>query len=321
MATRILVAGCRGMVGSAIVRQLVKQSDIELLLPSRVELDLLDTNAVHIYMQNNKPDQVYFAAAKVGGIHANNTYPAEFITDNLVIQSNVIQACYRAGVRKLLFLGSSCIYPQLATQPMSEDSLLNGKLEPTNEPYAIAKIAGIKMCESYNRQYGMDYRCVMPTNLYGQNDNFHSQNSHVIPAMMRRFHDAKLADTAKVVVWGSGKPMREFLHVDDLAVACLHVMNLPRTKFLAEASDLRCSHINVGTGRDVTISELANIMARVVGFDGDIEFDMSKPDGPPRKLLDVSLVRSLGWESSVALEHGLELTYQWFLDNLDHLRC
>ena len=321
MATRILVAGCRGMVGSAIVRQLVKQSDIELLLPSRVELDLLDTNAVHIYMQNNKPDQVYFAAAKVGGIHANNTYPAEFITDNLVIQSNVIQACYRAGVRKLLFLGSSCIYPQLATQPMSEDSLLNGKLEPTNEPYAIAKIAGIKMCESYNRQYGMDYRCVMPTNLYGQNDNFHSQNSHVIPAMMRRFHDAKLADTAKVVVWGSGKPMREFLHVDDLAVACLHVMNLPRAKFLAEASEPRCSHINVGTGRDVTISELANIMARVVGFDGDIEFDMSKPDGPPRKLLDVSLVRSLGWESSVALEHGLELTYQWFLDNLDHLRC
>ena len=321
MAIRILVAGCRGMVGSAIVRQLVKQSDIELLLPSRVELDLLDTNAVHVYMQNNKPDQVYFAAAKVGGIHANNTYPAEFITDNLVIQSNVIQACYRAGVRKLLFLGSSCIYPQLATQPMSEDSLLNGKLEPTNEPYAIAKIAGIKMCESYNRQYGVDYRCVMPTNLYGQNDNFHSQNSHVIPAMMRRFHDAKLADTAKVVVWGSGKPMREFLHVDDLAVACLHVMNLPRTKFLAEASDLRCSHINVGTGRDVTISELANIMARVVGFDGDIEFDMSKPDGPPRKLLDVSLVRSLGWESSVALEHGLELTYQWFLDNLDHLRC
>ena len=321
MATRILVAGCRGMVGSAIVRQLFKQSDIELLLPSRVELDLLDTNAVHIYMLNNKPDQVYFAAAKVGGIHANNTYPAEFITDNLVIQSNVIQACYKVGVRKLLFLGSSCIYPQLATQPMREDSLLTGKLEPTNEPYAIAKIAGIKMCESYNRQYGMDYRCVMPTNLYGQNDNFHSQNSHVIPAMMRRFHDAKLADIAKVVVWGSGKPMREFLHVDDLAVACLHVMNLPRAKFLAEASEPKCSHINVGTGRDVTISELANIMARVVGFDGEIEFDMSKPDGPPRKLLDVSLVRSLGWESSVALEHGLELTYQWFLDNLDHLRC
>jgi len=321
MATRILVAGCRGMVGSAIVRQLFKQSDIELLLPSRVELDLLDTNAVHIYMLNNKPDQVYFAAAKVGGIHANNTYPAEFITDNLVIQSNVIQACYKVGVRKLLFLGSSCIYPQLATQPMREDSLLTGKLEPTNEPYAIAKIAGIKMCESYNRQYNMDYRCVMPTNLYGQNDNFHSQNSHVIPAMMRRFHDAKLADIAKVVVWGSGKPMREFLHVDDLAVACLHVMNLPRAKFLAEASEPKCSHINVGTGRDVTISELANIMARVVGFDGEIEFDMSKPDGPPRKLLDVSLVRSLGWESSVALEHGLELTYQWFLDNLDHLRC
>lgn len=320
MATRILVAGSSGMVGSAIVRQLLKQPDIELLFPSRAELDLLDTIAVHAYIQNKNPDQVYFAAAKVGGIHANETYPADFITDNLVIQSNIIQACYRGGVRKLLFLGSSCIYPQLSTQPISEDCLLTGKLEPTNEPYAIAKIAGIKMCESYNRQYGMDYRCVMPTNLYGQNDNFHLHNSHVIPAMMRRFHDAKLTDSAEVVVWGSGKPMREFLHVDDMAVACLHVMNLPHAIFVTQVSNPRCCHINVGTGSDVTISELAGIMARVVGFDGNIEFDVSKPDGTPRKLLDVSLIRSLGWKSSVALEHGLELTYQWFLDNLNHFR-
>ena len=320
MTTRIFVAGHMGMVGSAIVRQLSKDSDVTLLLASRGQLDLRDSVAVHAFMQLNKPDQVYFAAARVGGIHANNIYPAEFITDNLVIQSNVIQAAYEAGVHKLLFLGSSCIYPQLANQPMSEDCLLTGPLEPTNEPYAVAKVAGIKMCESYNRQYGLDYRCVMPTNLYGKNDNFHPQNSHVIPAMMSRFHEAKIISARRVVVWGTGAAMREFLHVDDLAAACVHVMNLSGSEFSAGVPNPMCSHINVGTGRDVRIAELANTMARVVGFEGDIEFDTSKPDGTPRKLLDVSLLSSLGWQYSVELEQGLGMTYQWFLDNLDELR-
>ena len=320
METRIFVVGHKGMVGSAIVRQLSKDPEVTLLLAARSELDLRDGAAVHAYMQRNKPDRVFFAAARVGGILANNSYPAEFITDNLVIQSNVIQAAYDAGVHKLLFLGSSCIYPQLAKQPMSEDCLLTGTLEPTNEPYAIAKIAGIKMCESYNRQYGVDYRCVMPTNLYGQNDNFHPQNSHVIPAMMPRFHEAKITSAQRVVVWGTGKPMREFLHVDDLAAACVHVMNLPHAQFTAAVPNPMCSHINVGTGRDVTIAELANTMARVVGFEGDIEFDTSKPDGTPRKLLDVCRLSSLGWQYSVDLKQGLEMTYQWFLDNSDELR-
>jgi GDP-L-fucose synthase len=320
MATRIFVVGHRGMVGSAIVRQLSKDSDVRLLLAPRSELDLRDTAAVQAFMQQHKPDQVYFAAARVGGIHANNSYPAEFITDNLVIQTNTIKAAYDAGVHKLLFLGSSCIYPQLAKQPMSEDCLLTGTLEPTNEPYAIAKIAGIKMCESYNRQYGVDYRCVMPTNLYGENDNFHPQNSHVIPAMMRRFHEAKLAHSEKVVVWGTGKPMREFLHVDDMATGCIHVMNLPHDQLRVVVPNPMCSHINVGSGRDVTIAELAQTMARVVGFEGDILFDSSKPDGPPRKLMDVSRLRLLGWEYSVELEQGLGMTYEWFLENLNGLR-
>ena len=320
MALRILVAGHMGMVGSAIVRQLSKQLDVTLLLAPRSELDLNDGAAVQTYMQLHKPDQVYLAAAKVGGIHANNTYPAEFIADNLATQSNVIQAAFRIGVRKLLFLGSSCIYPKLAKQPMREDYLLTGKLEPTNEPYAIAKIAGIKMCESYNRQYGLDYRCVMPTNLYGENDNFHPQNSHVIPAMMQRFHEAKLTGSPKVVVWGTGKPMREFLYVDDMAAACIHVMNIPHAEFVAKVPNTMCSHINMGTGRDVTIAELANTMARVVGFEGDIEFDISKPDGTPRKLMDVSRLGSLGWAYSVELEQGLEMTYEWFLGNVDELR-
>ena len=308
------------MVGSAIVRRLSKQPDVTLLLAARSELDLTDSAAVQSFMQLHKPDQVYLAAAKVGGIHANNTFPAQFITDNLVIQANVIQAAYKTGVQHLLFLGSSCIYPQLANQPMSEDCLLTGTLEPTNEPYAIAKIAGIKMCESFNRQYGVDYRCVMPTNLYGENDNFHPQNSHVIPAMMGRFHEAKLAGSKKVIVWGTGKPMREFLHVDDMAAACVHVMNLPHDKFFAAVPNPMCSHINVGTGRDVTIAELANTMAKVVGFKGDIEFDTSKPDGAPRKLMNVMRLGSLGWEYSVELEQGLSMTYEWFLDHLDQLR-
>ena len=320
MTTRIFVAGHKGMVGSAIVRQLSKESDINLLLASKSELDLRDYSAVEEFMQQHKPDQVYFAAARVGGIHANNTYPAEFIIDNLVIQTNVIQAAYNAGVHKLLFLGSSCIYPQLSKQPITEDSLLTGTLEPTNEPYAIAKIAGIKMCESYNRQYGVDFRCVMPTNLYGENDNFHPLNAHVIPAMMQRFHKAKIEDEKKVVVWGTGKPMREFLHVSDMAAGCIFVMNIPHPKFISEVPRPMCSHINLGTGRDVTISELANTMARVVGFKGDIEFDVSKPDGTQRKLLNVSRLRSLGWKYTVDLEQGLEMTYDWFLENLASLR-
>ena len=320
MATRIFVSGHRGMVGSAIVRQLSKDSKIELLTASRSELDLTDSQEVQAYMQVHRPDQVYIAAAKVGGIHANNTYPAEFIADNLVIQCNIIRASHEVGVRKLLFLGSSCIYPQLAKQPMNENSLLTGTLEPTNEPYAIAKIAGIKMCESYNRQYGVDYRCVMPTNLYGENDNFHPQNSHVIPAMMRRFYEAKILNAQKVVIWGTGNPMREFLHVDDMAAACVYVMNLPHDKFVAAVPNPMCSHINVGTGRDVTIAELATTMAKVVGFGGDIDFDTSKPDGTQRKLLDVSRLSSLGWEYSMELEQGLNITYEWFLDHLDELR-
>jgi GDP-L-fucose synthase len=320
MEMSVFVAGHMGMVGSAIVRQLSKKSDLELLLASRSDLDLTDGASVKEYLEYHKPDQVYLAAAKVGGIHANNAYPAEFIADNLAIQSNVIQAAYCAGVRKLLFLGSSCIYPKLAKQPMTEGCLLTGTLEPTNEPYAIAKIAGIKMCESYNRQYGVDFRCVMPTNLYGENDNFHPQNSHVIPAMMRRFHEAKVSDSANVLVWGTGKPKREFLHVDDMAAGCIHVMNLSHAKFASVVLDPMCSHINVGTGRDVTISELAQTMARVVGFDGDIVFDSSKPDGSPRKLMDVGRLDLLGWRYSVELEQGLGMTYKWFLENLNELR-
>ena len=320
MAKRIFVAGHNGMVGSAIVRELSKDPDVQLLLAPRSELDLRDNKAVQMFMQQNKPDEVFFAAARVGGIHSNNSFPAEFITDNLFIQSNVIQAAYNAGVHKLLFLGSSCIYPRSAKQPLSEDSLLTGTLEATNEPYAIAKIAGIKMCESYNRQYGVDYRCVMPTNLYGPNDNFHPQNSHVIPAMMQRFHEARFSAAKKVVVWGTGKPMREFMYVDDLAEACRYVMNFPYDEFTSVVSSPMCSHINVGTGRDVTIAELANTMAKVVGFKGGIEFDKSKPDGTPRKLLDVSRLDSLGWKYSIELEQGLRFTYDWFLDHSGQLR-
>ena len=317
---KVFVAGHRGMVGSAIVRQLQQQGDVELLLAGRDELDLSDGVAVDSWFEANKPDQVYLAAAKVGGIHANSTYPADFIAVNLQIQNNVIQSAHKHGVAKLLFLGSSCIYPKLAEQPIQETSLLTGQLEPTNEPYAIAKIAGIKLCESFNRQYGVDYRSVMPTNLYGENDNFHPQNSHVIPAMMRRFHEAKVNGDDQVVVWGTGKPMREFLHVNDMAAASVHVMNLPKSDFDLAVPDAMCSHINVGTGVDCTIRELAETMALVVGFDGELVFDTTKPDGTPRKLLCVDRLKDLGWAYSVDLRDGLASTYAWFLENDEFLR-
>ena len=319
MKKRIYIAGHRGMVGSALVRELSNQPGVELITRTHADLDLVDQSAVNIFFQENQFDEVYLAAAKVGGIHANNTYPAEFIYDNIVMQANVINAAYQSAVKKLLLLGSSCIYPRLAQQPMPESALLTGELEPTNEPYAIAKIAGIKLCESYNRQYGVDYRSIMPTNLYGENDNFHPDNSHVIPAMMRRFHNGKVAGDAQVIVWGSGKPMREFLYVDDMAQASIHVMNLTPDVY-KQATQERMSHINVGTGVDCTIAELAQSMKKVVGFEGDLTFDATKPDGAPRKLLDVSRLHSLGWQSKISLEQGLNKTYDWFLKNEAKLR-
>jgi len=319
LSQAIFVAGHRGMVGSAIVRCLKALGHQNLLTASREELDLLDQNAVRRYFLANRIEQVYLAAARVGGIHANNTYPADFIYENLMVEANIIQASHAAGVQKLLFLGSSCIYPKHAEQPMKEEALLTGPLEPTNEPYAIAKIAGIKLCESYNRQHGRDYRSVMPTNLYGQNDNFHPENSHVIPAMMRRFHEAKLANLSEVVVWGSGKPMREFLHVDDMAAASVHVMELEDMVY-RENTQPMLSHVNVGTGVDCTIRELAETMKRVVGFEGELVFDANKPDGAPRKLMDVSRLESLGWKATISLDNGLQRTYQWFLQNYGLLR-
>ena len=316
---RIFIAGHNGMVGSALVRQLDKNPEVQPVVRNRSELNLLDQQAVQQFFKHERIDQVYLAAAKVGGIHANNEYPAEFIYENLMIEANIIHAAHKAGVQKLLFLGSSCIYPKMAEQPMTEAALLTGTLEPTNEPYAIAKIAGIKLCESYNRQYGRDYRSVMPTNLYGENDNFHPQNSHVIPAMMRRFHEAKQAGDKQVVVWGSGKPMREFLHVNDMAAASVHVMNLANDIYQANTQPM-LSHINVGTGVDCTIRELAETMQKVVGFEGELVFDTTKPDGTPRKLMDVSRLKALGWKASISLEAGLTDTYAWFLQHQSHLR-
>ena len=316
---RIFVAGHRGMVGAAIVRQLSQRDNVELVLRTRDQLNLLDASAVQAFFATERIDQVYLAAAKVGGIVANNTYPADFIYENMMIESNIIHAAHLHNVNKLLFLGSSCIYPKQATQPIAESELLQGQLEPTNEPYAIAKIAGIKLCESYNRQYGRDYRSVMPTNLYGPHDNFHPSNSHVIPALLRRFHDAREHNTPDVAVWGSGTPMREFLHVDDMAAASIHVMELDQ-EVLQEYTQPMLSHINVGTGVDCTIRELAQTIAQVVGYKGRVVFDASKPDGTPRKLLDVTRLHQLGWYHEISLEAGLASTWQWFLENQQRYR-
>lgn len=307
------------MVGSSIVRQLLARSDIEVITRSRSDLNLLNQSVVNDFFTTERIDQVYLAAAKVGGIHANSAYPAEFIYENLLIECNIIHAAHLNNVQHLLFLGSSCIYPKLAAQPMTEAALLTGVLEATNEPYAIAKIAGIKLCESYNRQYGRDYRSVMPTNLYGENDNFHPKNSHVIPALIRRFHEAKLRGDAEVVVWGTGTPMREFLYVDDMAAASVHVMELDKETYKANTEPM-LSHINVGTGVDCTIREMAETMAKVVGFEGKVVFDSSKPDGTPRKLMDVSRLAALGWRYQVSLEQGLTKTYQWYLANQENFR-
>jgi len=317
---KIYIAGHRGMVGSSIVRQLLAAGHVSENLITRIhaELDLTNQAVVREFFQAEKPDQVYLAAAKVGGIHANNTYPAEFIYQNLMMQANVINAAFHSGVKKLLFLGSSCIYPRQAPQPMAENALLTGPLEPTNEPYAIAKIAGIKLCESYNRQYGashgVDYRSVMPTNLYGLGDNYHPENSHVIPALIRRFHEAKASQAPKVTIWGTGTPCREFLYVDDMAAASIHVMNLSKAVYDQHTSPMQ-SHINVGYGSDITIAQLAHTVGQVVGYQGEIDFDTSKPDGAPRKLMDSSRLLALGWQAQVNLQDGLTLAYQDFVKN------
>ena len=306
------------MVGSAIIRTLAEQGQTHIVTRTHTDLDLTNQAAVQAFFEAEKPTQVYLAAAKVGGIHANNTYPAEFIYQNLMMQANVIDAAFRSGVQKLLFLGSSCIYPKLAPQPMAEDALLTGTLEPTNEPYAIAKIAGIKLCESYNRQYGqshgVDYRSVMPTNLYGPGDNYHPENSHVIPALIRRFHEAKVASAPTVTIWGSGTPRREFLYVDDMAAASVFVMNLPKVTLDAHTQPMQ-SHINVGFGGDITIKELALAVGKTVGYQGVIDFDTNKPDGAPRKLMSSQRLNAIGWQAKVGLETGLAVAYQDFLEN------
>jgi GDP-L-fucose synthase len=315
--TKFFVAGHKGMVGSAICRQLARE-DVNIVTASRDELDLTDQLQVKSFFNKHHFDQVYLAAAKVGGIYANDSYPAEFIYQNLMIQNNVIHQSFLSGVDKLLFLGSSCIYPRLADQPMNEEQLLKGDLEPTNEPYAIAKIAGIKMCESYNRQYGTDYRSVMPTNLYGPGDNYHQQNSHVIPALLRRFHEAKVGYSKNVVAWGSGAPLREFLHVDDMAAASIYAMNIDREIYQLKVRP-RLSHLNIGAGKEISIRQLTEIIAEVVGFQGDIIWDTSKPDGAPRKLMDCSRITSLGWRPQYELKVGLKDAYKSFLSSIETL--
>jgi GDP-L-fucose synthase len=314
--TKVYVAGHRGMVGSAIVRQLQVKEDVDIVVRTHQELDLTNQDAVKQFFQQEKPDQVYLAAAKVGGIHANNSYPAEFIYQNLMIEANVIHQAFEADVKRLLFLGSSCIYPKLAAQPMVEEALLTGALEQTNEPYAIAKIAGIKLCESYNRQYGdshgIDYRSVMPTNLYGPGDNYHPENSHVIPALIRRFHEAKIQRKSEVVIWGSGKPMREFLYVDDMASASVYVMDLDRSVYQSHTNPM-LSHLNVGSGVEVSINQLAQLIRKITGYSGKIRFDSSKPDGSARKLMDSSKLIRMGWSSKIDLDDGIEATYRNFV--------
>lgn len=319
MMKKVFVAGHKGMVGSAIARQLAKGDRVEILTCDRKKVDLTNQQQVNDFFANNHIDEVYLAAAKVGGIQANNQYPADFIYENLMIEANIIHAAHQNNVQKLLFLGSSCIYPKFAEQPIQESALLTGTLELTNEPYAIAKIAGIKLCESYNRQYGRDYRSVMPTNLYGINDNFHPENSHVIPALLRRFHEAKIQQLPEVVAWGTGMPMREFLYVDDMAAASIFVMNLDKAIY-DKYTEPMLSHINVGTGVDCTIKELTETVAKVVGYTGGIVWDTSKPDGTPRKLMNVDRLKALGWQYCIDLEQGLTNTYAWFLENQETFR-
>lgn len=316
---RIFIAGHQGMVGSAILRQLEQNVDCEIVTASKQQLDLCDQAAVNAFLKQNKIDQIYLAAAKVGGIGANSQYPADFIYQNLMIQNNMIHAAHLNDVQKLLFLGSSCIYPKLARQPITETELLTGYLEPTNEPYAIAKIAGIKMCESYNRQYGRDYRSVMPTNLYGINDNFHPQHSHVIPALIRRIHEAKHTNLDQVVIWGTGRPLREFLYVDDMAEACIHIQNLNLSDYQQHVSPMM-SHINIGTNEEMSILQLANIIKEVIDYKGQLIFDSNQPDGTPRKLLNSQKLNKLGWNFKIGLKQGLKITYDWFLENENQLR-
>jgi len=311
---KIFLAGHNGMVGQAIRKLLQENKKVDLITIDRSEIDLLDQRAVHDFLHAQKPDTIILAAAKVGGIHANKTYPAEFIYENLQIQNNIVNGAHLADVNKLLFLGSSCIYPKFATYPITEKTLLTGELEPTNEPYAIAKIAGIKLCESYNRQYNRDYRSVMPTNLYGPGDNYHPENSHVIPGLIRRIHRAKIDNAEQVVIWGSGTPMREFMYVEDMASACVFFMNLKPVNLVKVLGD-GVSHINIGTGRDISIKELALEICATIGFKGSLKFDTSKPDGTPRKLLDVSKLRSAGWASKFTLKEGLKISYQHYINN------
>ena len=319
MKKRIFVAGHNGMVGSALVRQLSRDPNNDIVTRTRAQLDLTHQQGVTDLFSQEKIDEVYLGAARVGGIYANNTYPAQFIYENLMVECNVVHQAWKAGVQKLLFLGSSCIYPRLANQPIEESELMQGSLEPTNEPYALAKIAGIKLCESYDRQYGTDYRSVMPTNLYGPGDNYHPENSHVIPALLRRFHEAKLSGADTITIWGTGNALREFLHVDDMARASIQVMNLPVEQYQA-ITDPRLSHINVGSGVDCSIAELVSTIGEVTGFKGRIEYDTSKPDGAPRKLMDNSKLKSLGWQPQIGLKQGLREAYQWYVEHIDSAR-